>query len=118
MKFSEYIESLKNNEIHKGVSYTVRTGPAQTDVVDLDALYVIVDGGYLDWFVTMRGYGVSSEPEKYKFFDWVASVRKDVECFFGILKQRFRFFKNPITLRKKTQIDDAFVVACIIHNMI
>ena len=55
---------------------------------------------------------------EYKFTDWVASVRKNVECFFDILKARWRWFRNPITVRSQTTIDDAFITACIFHNMI
>lgn len=46
------------------------------------------------------------------------SVRKDVECTFGIIKVRFRFFKNPIELHCEEYIDNAFFVCCIIHNML
>jgi hypothetical protein len=54
----------------------------------------------------------------YKFCDWIANVRKDVECFFGILKGRFRFLKNPITLQKKEDLDNLLATCCIINNMI
>jgi hypothetical protein len=84
----------------------------------LSSLYVIADGGYLDLECLMSAYPYDSDPIKYKFTDWTASVRKDVECFFGILKARFRYFKNPICLHSQKDIDNAFVTACIIHNMI
>lgn len=100
------------------ISYNVRTGPSTDDVVTLSSLYVIADGGYIEWSQIMTGFGMSSDPMKYRFTDWVASVRKDVECFFGILKQRFRFFKNPITLHEKEDVDNAFFTACILNNMI
>jgi hypothetical protein len=41
-----------------------------------------------------------------------------VECFFGILKKKFRFLKNPITLQSQGDIDNVFYSCCIIHNMI
>ena len=53
-----------------------------------------------------------------KFTDWVASVRKDVECFFGILKQRFRYLKNPIGLHKKEDVDNVVKTCVLLHNMI
>lgn len=46
------------------------------------------------------------------------SVRKDVERTFGILKMRFRFFKNAIELHSQDDIDNAFFTCCILHNML
>ncbi len=34
------------------------------------------------------------------------------------MKNRFRFFKNPVTLQEQSDVDNAFVTACIVHNMI
>jgi hypothetical protein len=30
--------------------------------------------------------------------EWLESIRKDVECVFGILKQRFRWLRNKVRL--------------------
>lgn len=46
------------------------------------------------------------------------SVRKDVECFFGILKGRFRILKLAILYRKREYIDNVFFTCCILHNML
>lgn len=46
------------------------------------------------------------------------SVRKDVECFFGILKGRFRILKLPILYRDKKAIDNVFFACCILHNIL
>ena len=119
VKYSTFISDLNNKAIYKDLSYKVRTGLAEEDFIELSNCYVIADGGYLEWPATITGYpGVSSVPAEYKFTDWVASVRKDVECFFGILKKRFLFFKNPITLQNMEDIDNAFYTACIINNLI
>jgi len=47
----------------------------------------------------------------------IAATRKDIECVFGILKQRFELLKNWTKVRKQAHIDHAFVTCCIIHNM-
>ena len=44
------------------------------------------------------------------------SVRKDVECTFGILKKRFLFLKNPIQHHFPEKIENAFVTCCALHN--
>ncbi len=46
------------------------------------------------------------------------SVRKDVECTFGILKGRFRFLSNKIVIQSAQCIEDAFTTCCILHNML
>lgn len=45
------------------------------------------------------------------------SVRKDVECFFGRLKIRYRIIRNSIQLHKRHQIDQVMIICCILHNM-
>jgi hypothetical protein len=46
------------------------------------------------------------------------SVRKDVECAFGVLKGRFRCLKLPIQLHDKETIDDMFFTCVGLHNML
>lgn len=46
------------------------------------------------------------------------SIRKDVECFFGILKIRFRYLSNPVLSHGMTTIEYAMKTCCILHNMI
>ena len=50
--------------------------------------------------------------------EWMESVRKDIECFFGMLKQRFRFLLNPIQYHSFTDIECDFKCCCILHNML
>ncbi|CAN0468177.1 unnamed protein product, partial [Scytosiphon promiscuus] len=46
------------------------------------------------------------------------SVRKDVECFFGYLKGRFRILKLSILYRNEADIHNVFFTCCILHNML
>jgi len=80
--------------------------------------YVICDGGYLKFPVMMNPVTHSMEKDALVWSEWVESIRKDVECFFGILKQRWRFFKNGIEYHSSGVIDAAFNTCCIINNMI
>ena len=49
---------------------------------------------------------------------WVESVRKDVECVFGILKGRFRCLKLPIFYQTKSVIDSMLFTCCILNNIL
>ena len=46
------------------------------------------------------------------------SVRKDIECCFGIIKGWWRLFKGGILFNTREKIDNAWFTACILHNML
>lgn len=50
--------------------------------------------------------------------EWVESVRKDIECFFGKMKARWQFLKNPNRHHSAQIIESAFQCCCIINNML
>lgn len=52
------------------------------------------------------------------FTEWIEAVRKNVECFFGILKSRYRLLKNAVRYHDIKVINDAFRTCCVVHNMI
>ena len=52
------------------------------------------------------------------FSKWLESVRKDVECFFGRVKGRFRILKLPLAFRYKSDIDNIWFTCCILHNLL
>lgn len=52
------------------------------------------------------------------FSKTLESVRKDVECFFGILKGRFRILKLRLGYHSRDDIDNIFFTCCILHNML
>lgn len=60
----------------------------------------------------------SIHPEEIEFSKRLESVRKDVECFFGIVKGRFRILKLPVMYRKQERIDNMFFTCVILHNML
>ena len=80
--------------------------------------YVIVDGGYINSPALI-------DPDKHRlsrdqvlWSEWLESVRKDVENYFGILKARWRYFRNGISYRCRDLIEQAFKTVACLHNMI
>ena len=80
--------------------------------------YILVDGGFLNHIVFI-------EPDKFRlnkdsvlFSEWLESVRKDVECFFGILKKRWWWFRNGICYHDTDVLSGAFKTVCTLNNMI
>ena len=46
----------------------------------------------------------------------VSSIRKDIECTFGILKKRFRILRLPFNLARKEDIGQVFKACAVLHN--
>jgi Plant transposon protein. len=81
--------------------------------------YLICDGKYHEWGCLISPYkhqlpGTALEAWSKS----IESVRKDVECVFGILKKRFLLLKHPIRLHDPEQIHRAFLTCCVIHNIL
>ena len=53
--------------------------------VKYKGVYVIVDNGYLNWSCTAPLFTVTSNVDEIRWSRWLKSMRKDVECTFGIL---------------------------------
>ena len=58
--------------------------------------WLVVDNSYLNWSSTVPPMKHPVHRKDLMWLEWVESMRKDVECTFGILKGRFRIFQSPI----------------------
>ena len=81
--------------------------------------YLICDNGYLQWPTLicpfMRSEG--NTPLESCFSENVESVRKDVECCFGILKKRWKTLDRGFQYRDINICQHIFVACCVLHNM-
>jgi hypothetical protein len=80
--------------------------------------YFIVDAG-----MTKRACYVDPMKERLSadeiiFSEWLESIRKDVECAFGILKMRFRILLNRVEYHDPSFVDLIFRCCAILHNML
>jgi hypothetical protein len=80
--------------------------------------YVIVDNGYLHWSTTVPPLKNSMFRSEIRFSQWLESLRKDVECTFGILKGRWRILKTGIRLHNTAASDKIWLTCCALHNML
>ena len=48
----------------------------------------------------------------------IESMRKDVECTFGILKGRWRILKSGVRLHGSETVDAIWMTCCALHNML
>jgi hypothetical protein len=77
--------------------------------------YYLTNGIYPSWLVFMKGVFVPQQGKHQLFSMKQASVRKDVECAFGILKKRFNIL--AISGRSYSQRTLRLIMcSCIILN--
>ncbi len=80
--------------------------------------YILCDGVYHMWRVLQCPLSGAGSEEERRYAKWLESVRKDVECFFGILKGRFRLLKFGINFASSRVVDNIFQTCCAIHNQL
>ncbi len=78
--------------------------------------YLIVDNGYLNWLSTVPPFGVTNNVDDIHWSKWVESMRKDVECTFGILKGRWRILKARVRIHGVDSVDSIWLTCCALHN--
>jgi hypothetical protein len=88
------------------------------EVILVQGAYLIVDGGFYQIGCLMDTGVTKWTMNSVRFSEFVESIRKDVECLYGILKCRFRYLLNPIETHNPLFIEAAFKAACILNNMI
>jgi hypothetical protein len=79
--------------------------------------FLITDGGYPELAVFIDPDHSRVSRNEVLWSEWLESVRKDIECTFGILKQRFRFLRGPIVFHDPKVIEGAMKTCCALHNM-
>lgn len=80
--------------------------------------YLLSDNGYLKDGIFTCPIKTPHSREDLLWSEWCESVRKDVECFYRNIKSRWWFFKNGIRYHDADTIQDAFLTAVILHNML
>jgi hypothetical protein len=89
-----------------------------TWTLKLKGAYVIFENGYLEWSTTVPPLKSSCNRLELRFSQWLESMRKDVECTFGILKGRWRMLKTGIRLHNTEVSDNIWLTCCALHNML
>ena len=110
------VESVRRDPLFTEYQYELHK--KNGDRTMMQGAYLIVDGGYVRWKCLQCGLRSSSDDD---YIDWrrrMESVRKDIECYFGRLKQRFKILKIPNLFKSKKKIDDMIFTIVAIQNML
>ncbi|KAL7475023.1 hypothetical protein ACHAW6_000957 [Cyclotella cf. meneghiniana] len=78
--------------------------------------YVTVDNGYLRWSLNVPPYEITNKQLEIRGSKWVESIRKDVECTFGILKGCWHILKSEVRLQGVDVVDKVRLTCCTLHN--
>jgi hypothetical protein len=126
------LNQIRFNPLFTNAPFTLLGGDGQAR--ERQGVYLIADGGYQYWRVLQQTDKLCSDPHLRPFLAQVASSRKDVECVFGRIKNRFRFvcivnvyictyahdriLKLPQTFDNLVTVHKLFVTCCVLHNML
>jgi hypothetical protein len=80
--------------------------------------YLISDNGYMKYAMFVAPFKTPSSRTELLWSEWEESTRKDVECFFGVLKARFWYLRNGVRYHSAKIIESSFRTAAILHNIL
>jgi hypothetical protein len=79
--------------------------------------WLLVDNGCLAHAMTVPPMNkTTTSKSEIQFSAWLESLRKDVECAFGILKGRWRILTTGVCLRSVFAATKALTTCCALHN--
>ena len=119
--YDTFVNRFKTGELYGDVEFEVRVSASETKKIR--GLYLICDGGYHHWRCMQCPFTEARTADEKAWSQQLMSLRKDVECVFGILKQRFRILKLPQLWMADAEggsakLDSVFQPCCVLHNML
>lgn len=116
IRFDDFVDELRNGTTTDKMTFELASSNGHS--YQMKGAYVIVDNGYLNWSTTVPPMKHSMFRAEMRFSEWLESLRKDVECTFGILKGRWRILKTGVRLHNTAAADDVWLTCCALHNML
>ena len=120
IQFDEFVGKLRKGTYDNLSNFYLYDYNEFGDVVEVEykGCWLVVDNGYLKWSITIPPSKGSEFRTEIRFSEWLESMRKDVECCFGILKGRWRILRYGIRLWGTTNCDNIWLTCCALHNML
>jgi hypothetical protein len=118
--FDDFLTGIHDGNILQDVSFQLLSwgDGVGSDVcsVDYKGAWGLVDNGYHRWACTQAPSKVNNLLIEQRLSDWIESFRKDSECFFGILKGRWRILKTGVRLEGPEAADRVWLTCVALHN--
>ena len=118
--FDPLISSVHNGELFQDLEFTLYECNLDGDVNEIKykGAWFCADNGYLNWACTVPPVKDAMTYQTIRFSEWLESMRKDVECTFGIMKGRFSVLRYGIRLQSIKHCDQIWLTCCSLHNML
>ena len=118
--FDRLLADIHNGKLKNEHRFTLLEKDEDNNIVERNYVgaWFIVDNGYLNWSCTVPPMKHALSYKFIRFSDWLESMRKDVECTFGIMKGRFTILKTGIKLQNFELTDQVWLTCCALHNML
>ena len=117
--FDDFLMSIKDDILsdNEFILYE-RDGDGNIVAVTYKGVWIVVDNGYLTWSTTIPPFKRCSLVKELRWSQWLESMRKDVECTFGILKKRWTILDKGVQAKKIENADLVWKTCCALHNML
>ena len=119
IKFDRLVSSINNYEMYSENEYELFD--INGNIAKEKGLYLLSDNGYHPWRCLQYPNRTKSNTDILLHHDWscrLESIRKDVECFFGILKRRWKLLQYGIRTDTIKSADNLLFTCCALHNII
>jgi len=116
--FDEFVKGIHDGKILDDVTFELLEHGTNNESVTVTyrGAWLMVDNGYLRWSTTVPPLKNTVNYSEIRWSEWVESLRKDVECTFGILKGRWRILKTGIRIHGVAAVDKIWKTCCALHN--
>ncbi len=116
--FDDFVRGIYEGKVLSDVQFELFEYDAEGNVKSQQykGPWLIVDNGYLNWSATIPPFKITADQKEIRWSQWIESLRKDVECTFGILKGRWQILKTGIRLHGVEVVDDIWRTCCALHN--
>jgi DDE superfamily endonuclease len=120
VRFDKFVTDIHDGFLYDDVMFRLYETNGDGVVVEraYRGAWLLVDNGYLKWSVTVPPTKLTTSKSEMMFSEWLESMRKDVECTFGILKGRWRVLKTGIRVHGPAACDMIWLTCCALHNML
>ena len=118
VRFDTFLTDIRAGRILTDNEFELLSYDKEGNVISVryNGVYVVVDNGYLAWSCTVPPISVTNKIDETRWSRWVESMRKDVECTFGILKGRWRILKTGVRVYGVDKVDEIWLTCCALHN--
>lgn len=113
VKFDGAMMAMKNG-LYDANRYEIYN--EQGVIHTVEGAYNLCDNGYHKWSTMMEPSKNPDGVDDYNWTEMLESLRKDIECLFGELKQEFAILKYGSRFNDLALMDNIFLTCCAIHN--